>query len=148
MIFDSLENVARYQAVGQRISRAFAYLQSTDLIALTPGRYDIDGEDIFAVVSSYATLDRAKCELEGHQRFIDLQYMVAGSEWLGYAPLRNQPPSITHPPEDDCQFYQGDASFVLLDQGMFALLFPTDLHMPCIRAAHPLVKKVVVKIRA
>jgi YhcH/YjgK/YiaL family protein len=73
--------------------------------------------------------------------------MVAGAEWIGYAPLGNQPPSVIQEPEEDCLFYQGEASFVLLEQGMFALLFPDDLHMPCVRAGHERVKKVVVKIR-
>jgi len=147
MIFDCIENAHLYRVLGSRIGQAFNYIQATDFSRLAPGRYDIDGEDLFAMVNAYETKDRRDCELEGHRQYIDLQYMVEGAELIGYAPLRDQAASLISGPEEDCLFYQGEASFVLLDQGMFALLFPADLHMPCVRTGHARVKKVVVKIR-
>lgn len=147
MIFDRIENASLYTVLGPKVAKAFRYLESTDCTRLPPGRYDIEGDELFAMVNAYETKDRAECELEGHRQYIDLQYMVMGAEWIGYAPLGNQPLSVIQEPEEDCLFYQGEASFVLLEQGMFALLFPDDLHMPCVRAGHEQVKKVVVKIR-
>lgn len=148
MIFDRIENAHLYTALGSRIAKAFEYLQTADFTRLAPGRYDIDGDNLFAMVNAYETKERDECELEGHRQYIDLQFMVEGSELIGYAPLSNQLLSVKQVSEEDCQFFQGEASFILLEEGMFALLLPADLHMPCIRASHERVKKVVVKIRA
>lgn len=147
MICDRIGNADLYRGLGPRMVRAFDFVRGEGLSRLAPGRYDIGGDALFAMVDEYETKERADCELEGHRRYIDLQYMVAGSECIGYAPLGDQPPSLRYPPEEDCLFYQGDASLFLLEQGMFAIFFPTDLHMPCIRAGHRRVRKVVVKIR-
>lgn len=147
MIYDRIENAHLYTGLGPRLAQAFDFIRTGNPGRLAPGRYALDGDDLFAIVDEYETKDRRDCELEGHLRYIDLQYMVGGEELIGYAPLREQAASLINPPEEDCRFYRGEASLVLLERGMFAIFYPTDLHMPCVRAGCERVKKVVVKIR-
>ena len=49
--------------------------------------------------------------------------------------------------ERDVQFYLGDAGFLLLQQGMFAVMLPSDAHMPgvAVDGQPAAVKKIVVK---
>lgn len=148
MILDHIENAHFYSTLSGRLAEALHCVRTTDFSRMAPGRYEVEGENLFFMVNEYATKNQQECELEGHRQYIDLQFMIAGSELIGYAALRNQPASVISEPEEDCWFYQGESSLFLLEEGMFAVFFPADLHMPCVRARHERVKKVVVKIRA
>jgi len=49
--------------------------------------------------------------------------------------------------EQDYALYGGDVSYLRLEQGMFAIFFPEDLHMPGIDHVASPVIKVVVKVK-
>ena len=67
---------------------------------------------------------------------------------MGYVPLKEQKPPKEYDEEKDFILYKDDPSFVKLDAGMFAILFPGELHMPGIMINNPAkVKKVVIKVR-
>jgi YhcH/YjgK/YiaL family protein len=148
MIVDKLENSDIYSALGERIKKAFDFLKNTDLNALPTGKTEIEGSDIFAAVSEYETKAQANCKLEAHRKYLDVQYLVKGSELIGYAPASNQEVIVDYNEEKDIIFFKADVSTVLIQEGMFAIFFPEDLHQPCIQANSPMnVKKVVVKVR-
>ena len=50
MIYDTLHNARLYEGLGPGFQRAFAYLTSNDLAALAPGRYDIDGNQVYLMI--------------------------------------------------------------------------------------------------
>ena len=52
MIFDTLANADRYAALHPLFPRAFEFLRATDLKALAPGRYPIEGETLLAIVEA------------------------------------------------------------------------------------------------
>ena len=147
MIIDKIENNHLYTVLSANISRAFDYIKSTDLIKLEPGKYKIEDENIFALVQEYDTKNREDCKLEGHFKFIDVQYVISGVELMGISNLKNQR-QVSKDLEKDIAFYEGDPNFLQLDTRMFAILFPDDLHMPGIRLEKKSkVKKVVIKVR-
>jgi YhcH/YjgK/YiaL family protein len=146
MIFDHINNAGLYATLSPGLSAAFDYLRSTDFTTIVPGRYDIDAENVFALVSQYATKPRASGKLEAHRRYIDVQYLALGRELLGFAPIGLCEPK---PYDDakDCLFLAGPVDFLPLQPGMFAVFFPHDAHMPGIAVAAPEpVKKIVVKV--
>ncbi len=149
MIIDRLKNATRYYSVHKKISAAFHYLQTTDLEAIVPGKYVIDGDELFAIVQEYATLDSANEEMEAHRKYIDVQYMIQGAELVGHAVLNGQIPSKEYDAENDFMLFADTPSFFTkMEAGTFMVFFPTDLHMPCIKEHEPaMVKKVVVKVR-
>ncbi len=114
-----------------------------------PGTYPIDGTEMFALVREYETLDTEDEELERHKKYIDLQYMVSGAELVGHAFLKNQAPSKEYDATDDFMlFAESPSFFTKMEAGTFMIFFPTDLHMPCLKADEAKkVKKVVIKIR-
>lgn len=146
MIIDTLENASLYRALGPGIASALDYIESTDFTALAVGKHIIDGERLFAIVDDYQTISAAEVELEGHRRYIDVQYLVYGSELIGYAPLGDQIPFQEYNNAEDYVLYRDKATFVGLSVGMFAILYPHDLHMPCIGEPPVAVRKVVVKV--
>jgi YhcH/YjgK/YiaL family protein len=146
MIVDLQANSHLYQGLSPRIDRAFAYLQQTDLSALEPGEYEIDGKEIYARALAYTTRLPEHGVWEAHRRYIDLQVMVQGEERICYAPLSRLTPSAYDEAKDVLRL-SGEGDAVTLPSGSFMLLWPTDGHMPCLAVHAPLpVKKVVVKI--
>ena len=147
MVFDKIENIALYKSLHPEFTKAFNYLKNTDFSKLDDGKYKIDGDDMFAIVQHYDTKESANAKLESHFKYIDIQYMHSGTELIGVSTLYKQLP-FKNDPENDIAFYEGEASFVKLTKGMFAIFFPDDMHMPGIKSEQSqLVKKVVIKVK-
>jgi YhcH/YjgK/YiaL family protein len=148
MIIDTLKNAALYYGLGAKFVKAFEYLQQTDFSKVEKGKYEIDGTAIIAIVNEYDTIPAAGEQMESHRKYIDVQYIVSGEELIGHDFLRSQTPSKVYDDTADFMLFgETPAFFSKLEQGMFAIFFPTDLHMPNIRVKEPVaVKKVVMKI--
>lgn len=147
MVIDKIENFKLYERLSNKIAMAFAYINETDFSQIALGKYEIEKDDVFALVQEYDTKDKSEGKLEGHRKYIDVQYIVSGTEFMGVAPLSKQN-QISNNDEKDISFYDGDASFLKLDTGMFTIFFPDDLHMPCIKFNQiSKVRKVVIKVR-
>jgi len=148
MIIDKIENAHFYKNIGERISNSFEYIKATDLKTLPAGKYPIDGENIFALVSEYKTKSEQEGKLEAHKKYIDVQYVISGEELMGYVPLGGQRILDQYKEENDIVFFTGDKSFTKISEGMFAIFFPDDVHMPGISTGKiSNVKKLVIKVR-
>lgn len=146
MVIDKIGNSELYKCLHPRFAKAFEYIHNTDFSQLIDGKYQIEQDDIFALVQEYNTKDSKNAKLEAHKKYIDIQYIDSGAELIGVAPFNNETPVVDEP-EKDIAFYEGEASFIKLEAGMFAIFFPTDLHMPSIKSNQPAkVKKVVIKV--
>lgn len=148
MILDKLENATIYSCISENLSKGFEFLNKRDLSTLEIGRYEIDGNDVFALVSEYVSKEPQNCKLEAHQTYADIQCVVSGREAIGFALLNNQDILTRYNPEKDIVFFMGETTPLLLEEGMFAVFFPQDLHRPCMQIDGPQkVKKVVVKVK-
>ena len=148
MIIDKLSNSHLYSSLGERINIALAYLKQTDFSKTESGRYDIDGDSIFALVNEYTTKDESDGKLEAHKKYIDVQFVAKGCELMGYAPINNQKVINEYNEQNDITFFEGERSFTKVYEEMFAIFFPTDLHMPGIKVQKSeYVKKVVIKVK-
>jgi YhcH/YjgK/YiaL family protein len=148
MIIDKIENAHLYKNLSERIKKAFDYIKQTDLKSIPPGKYEINGENIFALISEYESKLESEGKLEAHEKYIDVQYVIDGEELMGYFPLGSQQILEPYKEENDIVFYKGDKSFVKVTAGMFAIFFPTDVHVPgiCVEKKSS-VKKLVIKVR-
>ncbi len=147
MILDTLPNSHLYHGLHQRLPRAFQFLKDSNLQMMEPGRYEINGQDIYAIVISCDTKHQSESVWEAHRKYIDIQYLVGGAEKMGYANLETLTVTKEYSAEDDCLLLSGDGDFFLVKPGQFVVFMPQDAHMPGLAAPTPqLVKKVVVKI--
>lgn len=148
MILDKLENADHYSGISENLKKGFNFLKITDLSNLEAGRYEIDGKNVFALVSEYDSKAHQECRLEAHQAYTDIQYIVAGREAIGYAPLNGQTITAEYLPENDIVFFSGETTPLIVEAGMFAVFFPQDIHRPCMQIDGPeKVKKIVVKVK-
>lgn len=148
MVIDTLQNAILYYNLGPKFVKAFRYLTENDFTQVPKGKYEIDGTDIFAIVNEYDTVPASGEKMEAHKKYIDVQYIVSGQELIGHDWLRQQTPVKEYDETADYWLFgEPPAFFSKLQQGMFAVFFPTDLHMPNIMVKQPSpVKKVVVKV--
>jgi YhcH/YjgK/YiaL family protein len=147
MVIDKIENYRLYSKLTKRMTKGFEFINDTDLVSLESGKYQIDNDDIFAIVQEYDTKEEQDCVLEGHHKYIDIQYIIRGVELMGFTPLTDQV-AVEENLEKDYTFYKGETSLLRMKEGMFALFFPEDLHRPGVKADQiSKVKKVVVKVK-
>ena len=86
------------------IRTALCWLQNHDVAAMEPGVYEIEGQDIYAQVFDLTTAPRAEKKPEVHKEYIDVQYLAAGEELLGFAPDKGGRPIAEAHPETTCIF--------------------------------------------
>jgi len=144
MIIDRIENAGLYRGLGHQLEMALKAAR----IPREPGRYDLNGDTLFALVQQYQTKPLADGKWEAHRKYIDVQYVEKGIERIGWAPVGTL--DVTEPYDEgrDIAFYNGSGDFVTVRAGTFVILFPNDAHMPGITVDTPSpVKKVVVKVR-
>lgn len=150
MIFDTLENAASYYCILPELQMAAEFLKQ--LASAGSGRVEIDGDNIYASLSEYETKLRCEGRPEGHRKYIDVQLLLDGIEQIDVT-FDNDALEIYTPynPEKDCFFVKRTAAdaTVTLTPGKFAVLFPGDLHQPCIAVNDQpsKVRKVVFKIK-
>jgi biofilm protein TabA len=152
MILDRLANAATYQALFPRLRQAFDFLRTADLAGLAQGRHDVAADglargDVFALVQEYRTRPDSEGFWESHRKYIDVQYVVAGAERMGYANLATLAVRQPYDADKDLLILEGGGDFFTVRAGMFTIFAPEDAHMPCLAAGEPaLVRKVVIKV--
>jgi YhcH/YjgK/YiaL family protein len=141
------EFAKQYNANKAKWDKAFAYLKETDLANLKPGKYLIDGEEVFATVAEAKSKEFDVSEWESHRKYIDIQLVITGKEKIGVTPLSQM--SIKKPYDDarDVAFYTGEGKYFVAEPGTFFIFFPEDAHRPNIKVdGFDTDKKVVVKV--
>ena len=147
MVRDELKNAHLYEGLGAGIASALRYLRETDLLALKPGKYEIRGKDLIAIVEEYPSKPLEKCFWEAHRKYIDVQHVVSGAERMGYANLAALIVRRPYDADKDLLVLDGQGDFFTVRTGMFTVFTPQDAHMPCLVAGEPAqVRKVVVKV--
>ena len=149
MIADSMENLDVYRGLSPRLDKAFDFMKETIIKGREDGRIDIDGDDVYALIQSYETAGPEEKPYEAHIKYIDIQYIVAGREYLYWAPISRLSTVMEYDETKDASYVDGDGGIPLgLSDGFFTVLFPQDAHKPGrVWDNAEMVKKVVIKIR-
>jgi len=150
MIVDDIKNIQKYSHLNIPIDKIVEFIAYNNKVNLEDTRYDILGDNLFALVQSYTTKTHDEGKWESHMEYMDLQYVVAGTEVMYWTLTEGLTVSEDHTPEKDILFYEKTShkASVILEKGMFALLLTHDAHMPCCVAnKQEKVKKIVFKIK-
>jgi biofilm protein TabA len=147
MILSELQNKNRYINLHPLFGKAFAFLEKENLSQLSEGKLEIDGDDLFAIISKPGTSAEEIPKLEAHKKYIDIHYIIAGTELFGWKNL------------NDCKGVEGEFDFekdyvlyndqdftnLLLNKNAFVVIYPEDAHSPGIKTEQ--LHKVVLKIK-
>jgi len=151
MIIDKLENWEFYH-FGPAWKLTFDFLKS-----LTPDsiekKYTLQGDDIFAYVMSYETKEPELAKLEAHQKYVDIQAVLIGSEGFEWFTKNGLEVDVLYDKSKDVEFFKRSCpgtARVNIAPDSFVMFYPQDAHMPAliVDGKSEFIKKVVVKIKA
>ncbi len=129
--------------------KAFEYLKTQDLKSLEEGKYELEGDGLFAVVSEYMTRSLDESKYEAHKKYADIQYLISGEEKMGLIGLDKTEVTIPYNEENDIVFVDApDENLLMANDQLFFIFFPEDAHRPCMMIDEKTpIKKIVLKVR-
>ncbi len=150
MILESLTHATTYQNLHPLFTKAFDFLRNFNEDDAN-GRYELEGDRLYAMVQRYSTAPAETRGWESHQRYIDIQYVASGVEQCGFAPVDRLISKQAYHAEHDYELFEKPAinvaSPILISSGEFAIFFPQDGHQPGVMVDRPeSIVKVVVKV--
>jgi YhcH/YjgK/YiaL family protein len=147
MILSNLKNRKELEQLHPLFPVLFDYIESHDILSAPQGIIEIQGHDLY--LNNYspepATCDTAP--LEVHQKYIDIQVLLEGSETMGWTPAEE----ITewrgeYDEQKDVRFSDERCDhFVTLKAGELTVFYPEDGHAPAIGSAP--IRKFIAKLK-
>jgi len=147
-IWGTIDMVERQLRGGDRWAGVFAYLRAAArsgsevhqrILALAPGvteRVELE-RGAFALEQAYTVKPPAAGRLEAHERYVDLQLLVAGLEGMEVTTVAGLTVTEDAIGERDVRFF-ADASPVscwCVRPGEVAVFYPADAHKPSLEPA-------------
>lgn len=146
MIIDAIQHAEKYFHLSRPLSLGLAYLMNTDFSLVKEGRYEIEGDQVFAHVMNLETKSVMGGKWEAHKKYIDIHMVISGAERIGFAPVSSL--SAGEYFEDkDFYYLEGKGQELTIIPSQFVIFMPQDAHMPSLAVDRPApIKKVVVKV--
>lgn len=148
MIIDSLNGLERYCFIHKSFDKVYKFLKSHDLDTMAVGRYEIEGDAIYASVSEGEGREPENAPLEAHDSYIDIQILISGDETMGWKDRSAcNDTDVEYNAEKDIVFFDNDTPdvYFTLNPKHMVVFFPHDAHAPMIGAG--VIRKMVVKVR-
>jgi biofilm protein TabA len=146
VIIDRLEESERYAGFHPLFPAAFEALRKRDLAALGAGTYPIDGERVYLVIAIGDGSGTSGAVLEAHRKYIDIQYVIEGTDMIGWRPLGDCA-EVMKPydgAKDVILFGERPLAWSPVAGSRFAVYFPADAHAP-LGGTGPL-RRAIVKV--
>ncbi len=147
MILDCIKHIRNYKGISKHMDTAIDFLIENDLSEMNVGKYIIDGDNVYYMIQEYETKNIEDGKFEAHRKYIDIQLVLRGREFIGYAPEASLNPVSDYDAVKDKIILEGKEELHRLDEGMFGIYFPNDGHKPSINDEKAMVKKVVLKVK-
>lgn len=148
MVYDKIDNIEIYKGLSEDIYEGLKFLKNASL-DLACGVHEVNPR-VKAIVSEYETKLANENGYEAHKKFIDIQYLLKGTEKNCCLPIEKLKEIKPYKEEIDAAFYitKIPTQELALGDGYFAVYFPQDGHLPglCVNELIT-VKKVVVKVK-
>lgn len=150
MLLDQLSASSAYESLHPLFPKAFAYLRAFD-VKTEDGKYELQGQDLVAIVQRYRTAPSAEKLWEAHQVCGDIQVVYQGLEYCGHADQKTLTVTKPYLAEKDVEKYAAPttpSALLTLGRGNFAVFHPQDGHQPGVQIDAPAeILKVVIKFR-
>ena len=145
MIVCPYKELKRYEAVIPGLAEAMEFIGN--LKSFEPATYPLsNGNRILVQQGTTKAAENALAE--AHRKYLDIQYIVEGSEIMGWAPLEEMTPAGDFNDEKDVGKYTGTFQFVNIPAGTCYVVYPEDGHMPGVHLDAPTnYTKLVVKLK-
>ena len=133
----------------EKIAAAWNVIKNLNYAELENGRHEID-EDSYFMVQTYEPKSAEGGKFEAHEKYVDIQYLIEGTECIYVAPTTALEIQEAYKEEIDAAFYKCPkrATKIVLTAGGYVVLYPEDAHQPGVKTEEStVVKKIVGKVR-
>lgn len=150
IISDLNKTKTEAQNLPKSLQTGLNWLKKADFNSLENKTYEIEGKDIFVIISEFSTKPIAETKAEVHEKYLDIQYIIKGEEQIGFG-YRNEGNEILEAFNEvkDRTLFKGvvNEKFFPMAEGMFAIFYPSDVHRPNVQLnGECTVRKAVVKV--
>jgi YhcH/YjgK/YiaL family protein len=146
---NKLEFARQYQADPARWDKAFNYLKTTDFSTVQPGRYPIDGDNVYAVITLGPGRSPDTAMWESHRNYEDIHYVISGKEQLGIIPIKEAKVLEPYDSAKDLAHYTAKGKYYTAVPGTFYIVTTEEAHRPGLKADgyDGQIKKLYIKVR-
>lgn len=147
MIIQNLANFEKYTSLHRHFAKAFEFLQQPGTRSLEDGRYEIFGDELFALVMHIEGKAMPEAKVEAHRKHIDIQFIISGQEQMGWKPYASSAAVVApYSVERDVELYEPQGlHWLLVQPEQFAVFFPHDIHAPGV--GEGAIHKIVIKVK-
>ncbi|MCI5839772.1 MAG: YhcH/YjgK/YiaL family protein [Peptoniphilaceae bacterium] len=152
MIFTNINQNYEKQGLSEKIVKIIDFLKENkkSFLEKKPGRYEIDADDIFYNVIETKTEEKEKRVPESHKKYIDVHFIVKGSEKMGISQYDPKFKVKESNEKDDYILYEDveKEGFILADENCISIFYPDDIHRVQVKVNdEEYEKKIVVKVK-
>ncbi|WP_085247844.1 YhcH/YjgK/YiaL family protein [Gilliamella mensalis] len=151
MILGNINHLRLVPYLPSKIKQSIEYIKDNVNINTPIGRYDIDGDNMFFILSDSTSRHIHEANPEYHEKYIDVQIVLEGHEGMAICTL----PPYTEVLDDKLE--ENDIAFIktpkeetilVLHPNDFIVFLPHEVHKPLCAIDDEIVavRKVVVKI--
>jgi len=143
---DRLDRAEAYYSLHPAFEKAFRFLRENATADMKPGRYEIGGDRLFGLSSKDPGKKKSEAKLEAHRKYIDIQYVIAGTETMGWKPADAcMVQDAAYDSTKDIGFFKDEPQeWIRVPAGSFIIFFPKDSHAPMV--GEGVIHKAVVKV--
>lgn len=151
MIASSVQDYRQCQGLSSSLKSLITRALDSAKIHPEEGRYPLEGDQAFVLISSPFTEPSDVRLAEYHHRYLDVQILLEGREKLGYGlNLVSAEPDGEYSEAKDSAFCHtiSNEQFLIFAPGDMAVFFPREYHRPlCAVNDTPVqIKKLVLKV--
>lgn len=139
----------QYQKNPQQWQALFDYLAKTDLLSIPKGKHKIPGSDLVVSVEDSRNEPLEKRRSESHNKHIDFQFVVKGTERFGVIDHYSSTPNCKYRPDVIHYDYAPQkAHFFDSNPGEFFIFFPRDWHIAKVAndTSDQAIRVIVIKV--
>jgi len=125
MIVDLTENLGKYMALNPKFANGLEKLNEVEIDYHK--RFDFDGGYLFFQEGTTTHIDEGT--FEAHKKYIDIQLVLDGSEYVAWAPINQLVVDVEYNPEKDVVRLNGSPQEIMkINKGMAYICLPHDGH--------------------
>ena len=131
------------------LREAIEHIKAPVTDATPLGKHDIDGNNLFYLISEDITEPMADRRAEYHARYLDIQIVLKGQEGMTFSVLPAGAPDTYWLADKDIAFLAEGVqeNTVILSEGDFVVFYPGEVHKPLCAVGTPAkMRKAVVKM--
>lgn len=123
------------------------YITNHDISSLKSGKYLINDTD-YVIKTNYQVQTKSEGFIESHLKYIDIHYIINGSERIYYNEFQDNEILKAYDNESDAFILQGKLeNYLDLKSDDFAIFKPNDSHLTKVRCNDPSVSKLIFKVK-